>query len=48
VDEVKRIVVDSSDAGYGYGFSILSENRLLVTLAFATEEDAEQRSPVTP
>jgi hypothetical protein len=26
----------------GYGFHILSENRLLVTLVFATWEDAEE------
>ena len=39
VDDVQRVSVGDSD---GYGFHILSENRLLVTLAFATWEDAEQ------
>jgi hypothetical protein len=44
VSEIISMALDGS-GGYGsdgYGFHILSENRLLVTLAFATWEDAEQ------
>jgi hypothetical protein len=43
VSDVKSVSVQSSDAGYGYGFSILSEkNRPLVTLSFETQGEAEQ------
>ena len=42
VGEVQQVIVHSGD-GYGYGFSILSgNNRPLVALSFATQEDAEQ------
>jgi hypothetical protein len=41
--EVVPVTLPSGVAGAGYGFSIRSENnRPLVTLSFATREDAEQ------
>ena len=43
VSEVMPVTLPSGVAGAGYGFSIRSENnRPLVTLSFATREDAEQ------
>jgi hypothetical protein len=42
VGDVQQVILHSGD-GYGYGFSILSENnRPLVALSFATRENAEQ------
>ena len=43
VSEVMPVTLPSGVAGAGYGFSIRSENnRPLVTLSFATREDAEE------
>jgi hypothetical protein len=43
VSEVMPLTLPSGVAGAGYGFNIRSENkRPLVTLSFATREDAEQ------
>jgi hypothetical protein len=43
VGDVQQVILHSGD-GYGYGFSILrGNNRPLVALSFATQEDAEQR-----
>jgi hypothetical protein len=43
VSEVMPVTLPSGVAGAGCGFSILSENnRPLVTLSFATRDDAEE------
>jgi hypothetical protein len=43
VSEVMPVTLPSGVAGAGYGFSIRSENnRPLVTLSFATREDAKE------
>jgi hypothetical protein len=43
VSEVMPVTLPSGVAGAGYGLSIRSENkRPLVTLSFATREDAEE------